>query len=115
MTIEEWIQGKVGFTLTDLNIASILVDRGIVSGTDATLVEVRVRELCWADALTIYVTSSNKGSYQIKDGDSGETYGSEYFVDRDEAKSLAIWLYTKWGEAVPVSITTEIKDVTQMW
>ena len=115
MLIEQWIQGKVGFTLTDLNIEAILSDRNVTAGTDTSTIEVRTRELCWADALTIYVTSSNKGSYQIKDGDSGETYGSEYFVDRDEAKSLAIWLYTKWGESVPVSITNAITDITQMW
>ena len=103
MTIEEWIQGKVGFTLTDFNIQAILVDRSVTAGTDASLVEVRDRELCWADALTLYITLENK---RIQDGGSSESIGAAY--DRDEARQLALYLYGKWDEDVPTQLNLAI-------
>ena len=114
MIIENWIQGKVGFTLTDLNVEAILTDRNVTAGTDVSTLDQSTKELCWADALTIYVTSSNKGSYKIQDGNSAETEGSEYFVDRDEAKSLALYLYGRNGES-PITSSDEISNASNLW
>jgi hypothetical protein len=113
--IEEWLQGKVGFSLSDLSVSSILDDRNITIGTVANTLTEKQKDLCWADALMIYVTSSNKGSYKIQDGSSAETLGSEYFVDRDSIQNFAYALYSKWDETPIIEPTNQINNATPRW
>jgi hypothetical protein len=115
MLITEWIKGKVGFDISDLAVQAILEDREIGLTADTSTLTVRQKELSWADALMIYVTSPNKGSYTLRDGDSQETTGSEYFVDRDRILAFANSLYTKWGEAVVESTRIVSGVATNMW
>jgi len=111
MTIEDWIQGKVGFSLTDNNISAILVDREVTPGADAATVPIRTRELCWADALTIYLSKDSKS---LTDGGTTESEQISGY-SKDETKDLAIWLYEKWGESVPVSSKMIVKDASHLW
>lgn len=115
MLIENWIKGKVGFNITDLNISAILDDRGVVPETDTADMELRTKELCWADALMMYVTSANKGAYQVTDGGSTETEGSEYFVDRDDIQAFAESLYAKWDESPVVERPITVKNISYKW
>ena len=114
MLITDWIKAKVGFTMTSGQCEAIVTDRGIELTADTVDLTQAQKELCWADALMLYVTSPNKGAYTIKDGDSQETLGSEYFVDRDEVKRFALWLYQKWGEGIEDNSFT-VKSVTHLW
>jgi hypothetical protein len=111
MTIEEWIQGKVGFALTANNISAILVDREVTPGVDASTVPIRTRELCWADALTIYLSKDSKSR---TDGGTTESESISGF-SKDEIKSLAIWLYEKNGESIPIAANTVVKDASHLW
>lgn len=115
MVITDWIKGKVGFKISDLAVTAILDDRDIEATAETSTLTQRQKELCWADALMIYVTSANMGSYQIQDGNSSETNGSEYFVDRDKIQDFANSLYKKWGEEIPMESTRTISDGTTRW
>ena len=115
MIIEDWIKGKVGFDISDLSISAILADRMISALTDIDTLSTMQKELCQADALMIYVTSPNKGSYKIQDGNSSETLGSEYFVDRDKIQDFAYSLYKKWGETPVIENPRNVKSDTQRW
>lgn len=115
MTIENWIRGKVGFDISELAIEAILIDRDVDAGTDASTLSEKTKDLCRADALMIYVTSPNKGSYKIQDGNSSETLGSEYFVDRDNVQNFADALYKKWDETPIATNPNAIKSDTNRW
>ena len=115
MTIEDWLKGKVGFDLATLSVSAILDDRSITAGVETSTLTEKQKDLCWADALMIYVTSSNKGAYKIQDGGSAETLGSEYFVDRDSIQNFAYALYSKWDETPIIEPTNQINNATPRW
>ena len=48
-TIEEYLRGCVGFEVTDNAINTILIGRGITSGSYVTEIEERLQDLCRAD------------------------------------------------------------------
>lgn len=115
MTTEEWLQGSVGFELTDNNINFVFLNRGVTYGADATTMTEKQMDLSRADALTIYLSSSNKGSEKLQDGNSSRTSASESFTYRDDAQKLAIYLYEKWDEIAPGIAGNEINNKTYMW
>jgi len=115
MTTQEWLRGAVGFTLTDLNIETIFLTRGVSLDADASTMSEQEQDLCRADAYVIYLTSSNKGAYKIQDGDSSESIGSESFTYRKDIQRLAMILYEKWGEEMPFELSDTIKSGTNLW
>jgi len=115
MTTQEWLRGSVGFNLTDLNIETIFLTRGVSLDADASTMSEQEQDLCKADAYVLYLTSSNKGSYKIQDGDSSESIGSESFTHRKDIQRLAVALYDKWGEEIPFDVSDTIKSGTNFW
>lgn len=115
MTTQDWLQGSVGFTLTDDNINFIFVNRGVTYGEDATTMTEKQRDLCRADALTIFLSSSNKGSIKEQDGNSSRSTASESFTYRDDAQRLAIYLYEKWGEVAPGISANTVSNKSYLW
>jgi len=115
MTTEDWLRGGVGFDLTENNINFIFVNREVTYGADATTMTEKQRDLCRADALTIFLSSSNKGGIKEQDGNSSKTTASESFTYREDAARTAIYLYEKWGE-VAIGITTnETSNKSYLW
>ena len=107
LTIEKYLRGKVGYEIPDDAIASILVDRGITSGTDVSVLSsdstenMKLRELCTAD-LYLYCAStpSTISSKKEQDGgwtlESGGTQHSAY--DARQLRQMAQDIYDKYGE-----------------
>ena len=106
-TIEEYLRGKLRFTLSDESIASVLFDRGIDSGTAASAVSQRLRELCWADLIMLcaYGPSSGTGEYN-SDGGWVHQDGTQNVSDPDDLLSLARAIYHKWGDDAAEDGTT---------
>lgn len=115
MTTQDWLQGSVGFELTENNINFVFLNRGVTYGEDASTMTEKQRDLSRADALTIYLSSSNKGSEKEQDGNSSRTSASESFTYRDDAQKLAIYLYEKWGEVAPGIAGSQVENKTYMW
>lgn len=112
---EEWMQGSVGFEMTDLNIKSIFVKRGVEYGVDAEVLTEKQQDLCVADACVIFLLSSNKGGVKEQDGNSSRTSASESFTYRENAEKMAIFLYSKWGETIPDLTADNVYNKSDMW
>lgn len=108
LNLAGFIQGKVGFTLTDLNVLTITTNRNANYEDAAKNVDERTRDLCWADALIIFVSIENTS---IQDGGSSESRSIPY--SRDEAERYAMYLYGKWGE--DIISANEVTDKTDLW
>ena len=120
ITIEQYLRGKVGYDIPDNAIASILVDRGITSGTDVTSISEdaetnrRLKDLCTAD-LYLYCAStpSTISSHREQDGswtlESGGMQHSAY--DARQLRSMAKAIYDKYGETVQTQSTVRIIDL----
>jgi len=78
LTIDTYLRGKVGYEIPDSAIASILVDRGISSGTEVNSLSqdsdenIKIRELCTAD-LYLYCASTPSTISSSRDNDGGWT------------------------------------------
>ena len=106
-TIEQYLQGKVGYVIPDNAIASILIDRGISAGTCVSDlssdegVNVKLRELCTAD-LYLYCASTPSVTSSKKEQDGGwtlESGGMEHSVyDARQLRKMAQDIYDKYGE-----------------
>jgi len=116
MLVEAWLEGAVGFDLTVNNISFILDNRGVTPASDSADMTEKQKDLTRADALTIFLTSSNKGSHKKQDGNSSESTSGESFTYRQEAQRLAIYYYEKWGEVVPDTSSDSVTGTpTNMW
>lgn len=115
MLVEDWLVGAVGFELTTLNVSFILDNRGVTAASNSADMTQKQKDLTRADAYTIYLTSSNKGSDKQQDGNSSKSSSGESFTYRQEAQRLAIYYYELWGEVVPDTVGNTITNKTNMW
>ena len=102
-TIEEYLRGCVGFEVADSAIATILIDREIVPGTDVTTLEKRQQDLCRADlymwcASTPSVTGSVEDANGVWKHKEGGTQSSAY--DKRNLRQMANDIYALYGENV---------------
>lgn len=114
MLAPNWLRGSVGFTLTDFNVEFVLDNRDVLLTDDSSTMTERQKDLCRADAMTIFLSSSNKSGEKKQDGNSSRSDSGESFTYRDDVQEMAIYLYNKWGE-VPLSQGATIKSATNMW
>jgi len=115
MTTQYWLQGSVGFDLTDFNIQSIFIKRDVEYGGLATDMTEKQQDLSIADACVIYLLSSNKGTNKKQDGNSSKSDGGESFTYRDEVAKIAIALYEKWEVVPPSILGNVITNATNLW
>lgn len=115
MLVERWLASKVGFNIKDDSVESILEDRGVTLESESADMTEKQRDLCRADALVIYLSSSNKGSESKNDGNSSYGSASESFTYRDNAQEMAIFWFEKWGEVSPYTSNDKIYDKSDMW
>lgn len=101
MTIEQYLQGKVDFNLSENTVAGILLDRGIAEGADMTAVTERQRDLALADLYMFIAGSStsSSGDYE-SDGGWQRQRSSKNVYNRNAFLQMARALYDKWGEEV---------------
>ena len=111
LNLAGFIQGKVGFSLTDINIATITVSRSAEYEEAAKDVEERTRDLCWADALILYITKDSKSE---TDGGSTQSETTSNY-SKDEAQDMAMYLYEKWGEVFSDSSDSIDGSPTNLW
>lgn len=102
-TIEQYLRGKVGFEIPDTAFVPIFLDRGIVSGIDASTLSKQTLDLCTAD-LYMYCAStpSVKGSTEDAHGGwkhkSGGWESSAY--DKRNLRQMANDIYQQYGEKI---------------
>ena len=112
MTIEEYLYGCVGFEVAENAIATILVDRGIESGSSVLSMDKRERDLCKADLyMWCASTPSVKGSVEDSNGvwkhKEGGTQSSAY--DKRNLRSMANDIYKLYGEK---TVSSKIKIIS---
>lgn len=109
MTIEQYLRGKIDFNLSDATLASVLLDRGIAAGTDATSVSIKQRELAYADLLMFLVRSSTSSSAEMEsDGGWMHQKSSKNVTDRGALRSVAEAIYAKYDEPLAASAAGKI-------
>ena len=107
-TIEEYLRGCVGFEVTDNAINTILIGRGITSGSYVTEIEERLQDLCRAD---LYMwcarTPSVTGSVEDANGVWKHKEGGMQISDKDKLRFRkdANGIYALYGENVKKSST----------
>lgn len=106
MTIKEYLQGCVGFSVDDNAIATILVDRGIESDEEAEDLTKKQRDLCKADLyMWCASTPSIRGSVEDQNGNwkhkEGGTQSSAY--DKRNLRKMAFDIYKSYGENASTS------------
>lgn len=100
MSILEYIRNKVRVSISDDNILALLLDRGIAnSATPAIELSTKTRELIYADALMLVLTSptSSGGVTQEHGGFSLKT-GNEVIQRVERFEKMAMDIYKKWGD-----------------
>jgi hypothetical protein len=100
-TIEGYLRGCVGFDVDDSAISSILIDRGLLPGTDVTELDKRAKELCKADlymwcASTPSVKGSVEDSHGVWKHKEGGTESSAF--DKRNLRQMANDIYRRYGE-----------------
>jgi len=115
MVAPDWLRGAVGFELTDLNVSFVLDTRGVAEDADSSTMTEKQKDLCRADAYTIYLSSSNKGTEKQQDGNSSLSKSGESFTYKDEITRMALFLYNRWGEEVPDILNNTVTDKSYMW
>lgn len=105
MTIEQYLHGKVDFSLSDATVAGILFDRGISEGAQMSAVTERQRDLALADLYMFLATSSVSaaGEYE-SDGGWQRREAAKNVYNRSPLASQAKALYDKWGVQAPAAI-----------
>lgn len=101
VAIEEYLRGKVGFSVEDNAIVSILIDRNIESGSLVSTLSRKQRDLCTAD-LYMWCASTPSIIGSVKDSDGnwshqeGGTQSSAF--DKRNLRAMASDIYKKYGE-----------------
>lgn len=101
MTVEEYLYGCVGFEVAESAIATILMDRGIESGTSVLTLDKRTKDLCKADLYMWCASTPSKiGGVEEADGYwKHKTSGVESSAfDKRNLRSMANDIYKKYGE-----------------
>lgn len=85
MTIEQYLQGKVDFNLTDANIQAILYDRGVAEGANMSAVTEMQKDLCLADLYMLLANSSvsSSGEYESDGGGRGRYRQRMFTIEQD--------------------------------
>lgn len=101
MTVEDYLHGCVGFEVADNAIATILVDRGVESGSSVLALDKRTKDLCKADLyMWCASTPSIMGSVEDSNGvwkhKEGGTQSSAY--DKRNLRAMANDIYKLYGE-----------------
>lgn len=101
MTVEDYLHGCVGFEVADNAIATILVDRGVDSGSSVLALDKRTKDLCKADLyMWCASTPSIMGSVEDSNGvwkhKEGGTQSSAY--DKRNLRAMANDIYRLYGE-----------------
>lgn len=101
MTVEDYLYGCVGFEVAESAIATILVDRGIESGSSILALDKKTKDLCKADLyMWCASTPSKTGSVEEADGYwKHRTTGAESSAfDKRNLRAMANDIYKKYGE-----------------
>lgn len=101
MTISDYLKGKFDFKFSDLNISSVLSDRGISPEADASMVDERDKDLARADLYLILASAVGGGGRKVQKGNRSVSERSYSFGvnDRTSFRKEAERLYLKWGES----------------
>ena len=120
LTIESYLRGKVGYSIPDNAIASILIDRGISEGSSISGISddndenKKLRELCTAD-LYLYCASTPSVISSTREQDGGwtnESGGTQHSVyDARQLRAMAQAIYDKYGETIQSHSTVKIIDL----
>lgn len=101
MTIEQYLRGKVGFTIPDDAIATILLDRNVANESLARELDDRTKDLCRAD-LYMYCAStpSVKGKTEEAHGSWKHSEGGweSSAFDKRNLRQMANDIYALYGE-----------------
>lgn len=101
MAVEEYLYGCVGFDVAESAIATILVDRGVESGSSILALDKKTKDLCKAD-LYMWCASapSIMGSVEDSNGvwkhKEGGTQSSAY--DKRNLRAMANDIYKLYNE-----------------
>jgi len=110
MTIEQYLQGKVDYELSEKTMASILFDRSVAANTLVENTTLKQRELCLADIYMFLATSSTSTSGEYEsDGGWQRQHSNKNVVDRGAFRAMAQALYDKWSEQ---PLTTAVGVIT---
>lgn len=99
MTISEYLKGSFDFKFSDLNITSVLTDRGIQPDTDLSDVSEKDRDLARADLYMILASATSGGGKRVVKGNRSVSERNYSFTasDRSHFRAMANKLYGKWG------------------
>lgn len=117
-TIEDYLRGCVGFEVDDKAINTILIDRGLLPGTDVTGLDKRTKELCKADLyMWCASTPSVKGSVEDANGvwkhKEGGTESSAF--DKRNLRAMANDIYKRYGENIKGSTIRMTARGMRIW
>jgi hypothetical protein len=101
MTVEEYLYGCVGFDVAENAIATILIDRGVESGSSVLALDKKTKDLCKADLyMWCASTPSIMGSVEDSNGvwkhKEGGTQSSA--SDKRNLRAMANDIYKLYGE-----------------
>ena len=107
-TIENWLRGKVDYTIPSETMTAILFDNKVAEGTDVSDTTEKERDLCLADLL-VWLSCSSTVSSASSDSDGGwkHTDSVKNVHNRSALASRAKTLYEKWNspKASEVSVS----------
>lgn len=114
MNIVDYLKGKVSYEVDTSNILVILEDRGVLETEDSQNLEIKTKDLCYADLLMFLVTVFTGGGETTKRGNWSESK-AKYTItttDRMRLKNIADSIYSKYNEK---DKTYSLKDITNRW
>lgn len=101
LPVEAFLRGSVGYIISDEALLSILLSRGVESGSIASTLTTKEKELCLAD-LYVYCASLPSTSATVEDADAGwkhrEGGMQKNSSDVNRLIQLANGIYKKYGE-----------------
>lgn len=96
MNIVSYLGGKIRFEVTEDNIKSVLVDRGISETAETSTLTQEQLDLCYADVLFIIWSSTPQttASWSKSHGNYKEAHGSEVLMDKTDIYNTMVRIYT---------------------
>lgn len=101
MNLTEYIRSKVRVSISDSNIEALLVDRDLANEAlvDVASIDVKSRELLYADSLMLISTSANTtGGASFSHGGFSQKESSETFHSTDKFVKIAMDIYKKYND-----------------
>ena len=102
VTIEGYLRGLVDFDVPDSALNSIMFDRGISMGDDASDIDKRTRDLCYADVLMWGTTTAStiQGESESDNGWSHTATSRTLSInDKRRLEERAMSIYNKYSDA----------------